>query len=129
MVTLLFFLFDMHLHVCSYVCLTHFTPGNLAEKHHLCQSQALFWSQSSKKTKQPKIFFLKLISMLQFLPDAKLQLLMFGCVENAKIGDSTRIWKFAFFFSVQGNCMYMYIVSYNQTCHMNREVLHFSYTQ
>ena len=68
--------------------------------------------------------------MLQFLPDAKLQLLMFGCVENAKIGDSTRIWKFAFFFfSVQGNCMYMYIVSYNQTCHMNREVLHFSYTQ
>ena len=36
--------------------------------------------------------------MLQFLPDAKLQLLMCGCVENAKIGDSTRIWKFAFFF-------------------------------
>ena len=67
--------------------------------------------------------------MLQFLPDAKFQLLMCGCVENAKIGDSTRIWKFAFFFSVQGNCMYMYIVSYNQTCHMNREVLHFSYTQ
>ena len=40
--------------------------------------------------------------MLQFLPDAKLQLLMFGCVENAKIGDSTRIWKFAFFFFSSG---------------------------
>ena len=57
MVTYRFFLFDVHVHLYTYVCLTHFTPGNFAEKHHLCQVNP-FSGHYLPKKKQPKILLL-----------------------------------------------------------------------
>ena len=129
MVTLLFFLFDMHLHVCSYVCFTHFTPGNFAEKHHLCQSQPLFWSQSSKKTKQPKILLLSWFLCCSFFLMLNYS---FWCLDVWRMQkfEITLEYEICIFFQFRAiACTCTYSVSYNQSCHMNREVLHFSYTQ
>ena len=105
MVTFLFLLFDKHVRLYTYVCLT---PGNFAVKHHLCQSQPLFLVTICPKKKQPKILFLSWVLCWSFFLMLNYS---FCClqmyVENAKFWDNTGM-DVQFFFSVQRKCMYMY---------------------